>query len=131
MKHHLRPLLFMTAILMFTFCTLCSTKAYAGDYYMGQYTNGNHAWLISESIQIGNYRNFEVTVKSVRNGEVRNYIHYVFSGGVGPDGYIERFNSSDGRSGEINASGLDQWSSVEHNIFDHYQKVWFDYIAGN
>ena len=59
-------------------CTICISPVYATDYYMGQYSNGNHTWLMSDSIKIGNYQNFEVTIKSVRNNEVRNYIHYVF-----------------------------------------------------
>ena len=110
-------------------CTICISPVYATDYYMGQYSNGNHTWLMSDSIKIGNYQNFEVTIKSVRNNEVRNYIHYVFSSGVGPNGYIETFSSSDGRSGEINASGLNQWSPVEHNIYSHYQTVWSAHIT--
>ena len=104
-------------------------QAIAKDFYMGIYADGLEAWLMSETLKMHSLRECEVRVKAVNGGNLVKYIDYKFSGGVTPNGYVETFHSSDGRSGEINARGLDQWSPVEHNIFSYFQKKWSEHIS--
>lgn len=105
-------------------------NAYAADVYMGNYRNGNQAWLISESLVMDTARICYVTVKQVRNGKLISYLDYSFTGGVTENGYYETFTCSDGRRGTINALGLDEWSAVEHNIFNYFQDKWFERVMG-
>lgn len=118
----------MLLLAVFSCVSFGNSKAFAQDVYMGNYVDGNEIWLMTETIQKEDARNFKTRVKSVLNGKLIRYIDYDFWGGVDQKGYVHGFKASDGRSGRINAQGLDEWSPVEHEILNYYNKVWSDYI---
>lgn len=118
----------LTVVLAISF--IGSSKALAQDIYVGDYVDGSQIWMMTETVQKKNMRTFKVRVKSVRNGKLVRHIDYSFWGGVSAErkGYIENFENSDGRKGETNAQGLDEWSAVEHNIYAEYFKIWSEYV---
>jgi len=96
-------------------------KTFAYDYYVGTYSTGFHAYLMTDTLHFyGNYRWYTVRIKA-SNGRQTVYVDYSFDGAAGRR---ETFKNSQGYGGVVESG------TVEGNINDYAFKVWGDWVMG-
>ena len=97
--------------------------AFAADYYVGNFLNGNKAFLMTETIEyIAGFRDVKARVKSVDSrGRLVSYIDYELEDRM-DEGFV-RYKSSEG------FAGVAQNGSVEFNVYHYAYKKWSDYVV--
>ena len=95
-----------------------SNKASAKDCYAGTYASGLRAYVMTETVVMGNpgFRRFDVTVKAVSDqGELVSCLNYHFWNDVGEP---IMFSNSEGYRGRVDSS-----TPVEQNIWNIAQPI--------
>lgn len=104
-------ILLLSAVLFLCFG---SGKTMAADYYAGTYASGLNAYVMTETVVMGEpgFRRFDVTVKAVDNqGNLVSHLKYHF---WNDPGQPVCFSNSEGYRGVVSASE----TPVEQNIWN-------------